>query len=132
MDPLLSVGKGTFVDDLIRLAGGRNIAEQAGGKYPRLSMEEVLAQNPEIILLASMNSQDAMAEERRYWQRWKSLPAVRNGRIYAVDSDLILRPSPRIVEGLEARDRHLKSQPRPGGVAHSKAAGKTFRNFSAL
>jgi iron complex transport system substrate-binding protein len=101
LDPLLSVGKGTFVDDLIRLAGGRNIAEDAGGKYPRLSMEEVLAQNPEVILLAAMNSPDLMAEERRYWQRWKTLSAVRNGRIRAVDSDLILRPSPRIVDGLE-------------------------------
>jgi iron complex transport system substrate-binding protein len=101
MDPLLSVGKGTFVDDLIRLGGGRNVAEDAAGKYPRLSMEEVLAQNPEVILLASMNSQDEMAEERRYWQRWKTLAAARNGRIHAIDSDLILRPSPRIVDGLE-------------------------------
>jgi iron complex transport system substrate-binding protein len=106
-DPLLSAGKGTFVDDLIRLAGGRNIAEKASGKYPRFSMEEVLAQDPEVIILASMKSQDPLNEERRQWERWKTLSAVRRGRIVVLDPDLIHRPSPRIVDGLEEMARAL-------------------------
>jgi iron complex transport system substrate-binding protein len=106
-DPLLSAGKGTFVDDLIRLAGGRNIAEKASGKYPRFSMEEVLAQDPEVIVLASMKSQDPLNEERRQWERWKTLSAVRRGRIVVLDPDLIHRPSPRIVDGLEEMARAL-------------------------
>ncbi len=99
-DPLISAGKGTFVDDLIRLAGGRNLAEKASGRYPRFSMEEVLAQDPEVLLLASM-TQDPMTEQRQWWERWKSISAVKHGRIYVLDSDLIHRPSPRIVDGLE-------------------------------
>jgi iron complex transport system substrate-binding protein len=106
-DPLISAGKGTFVDDLIRLAGGRNIAEKATGKYPRFSMEEVLAQDPEVIILASMKSQDPLTEERRQWERWKSLSAVRQGRIVVLDPDLIHRPSPRIVDGFEEMVRVL-------------------------
>lgn len=100
-NPLISAGKGTFVDDLIRLAGGQNVAETAAGKYPRFSMEEVLVQNPEVILLASMKSQDPLVKQRRWWERWKSISAVKQGRIYVLDSDLIHRPSPRMADGLE-------------------------------
>jgi iron complex transport system substrate-binding protein len=100
-NPLISAGKGTFVDDLIRLGGGRNVAETAAGKYPRFSMEEVLVQDPEVILLSSMKSQDPLVKQRRWWERWKTLSAVKHGRIYVLDSDLIHRPSPRMGEGLE-------------------------------
>ncbi|MBP1723413.1 MAG: ABC-type transporter cobalamide binding protein [Deltaproteobacteria bacterium] len=100
-NPLISAGKGTFVDDLIRFAGGRNVAETATGKYPRFSMEEVLVQDPEVILLASMKSRDPMVKQRRWWERWKTISAVKQGRIYVLDSDLIHRPSPRMAEGLE-------------------------------
>jgi iron complex transport system substrate-binding protein len=100
-NPLISAGKGTFVDDLIRLAGGRNVAETATGKYPHFSMEEVLVQDPEVILLASMKSQDPLVKQKRWWERWKTISAVKQGRIYVLDSDLIHRPSPRMVDGLE-------------------------------
>ncbi len=97
-NPLISSGKDTFVGDLIRLAGGTNIAESAGGKHPHLSMEEVIAQNPEVILLSSMKSEQAGHKE--WWRRWREISAVRSNRIYTMDSDLILRSSPRIVDGL--------------------------------
>jgi iron complex transport system substrate-binding protein len=100
-NPLISAGKGTFVDDLIRLAGGRNVAETAAGKYPRFSMEEVLVQDPEVILLSSMKSRDPLVKQRRWWERWKTISAVKHGRIFVLDSDLIHRPSPRMGEGLE-------------------------------
>ena len=100
-EPLISAGKGTFVDDLIRLGGGRNIAETAQGKYPRFSLEEVLAVDPEVIILASMRSDDPLTEQRQWWGRWKTITAVRQGRIHVLNSDLIHRPSPRIVDGLE-------------------------------
>ena len=100
-EPLINTGKGTFVDDLIRLGGGRNIAETAQGKYPRFSLEEVLAVDPEVIILASMRSDDPLTEQRQWWERWKTITAVRQGRIHVLNSDLIHRPSPRIVDGLE-------------------------------
>jgi iron complex transport system substrate-binding protein len=100
-NPLISAGKGTFVDDLIRISGGRNIAETAMGKYPRFSMEEILVQDPEVIFLASMKSRDPLVKQRKWWERWKKISAVKEGRIYVLDADLIHRPSPRIVDGLE-------------------------------
>ncbi|MGC8808888.1 MAG: ABC transporter substrate-binding protein [bacterium] len=106
-DPLLSAGNGTFINDLIRLAGGRNLAETAVGKYPRLSIEEVLALDPEVILLASMKSADPLLEQRQWWERWKTITAVRQGRVYVLEADLIHRPSPRIVIGLEEVARAL-------------------------
>jgi iron complex transport system substrate-binding protein len=106
-DPLISSGKGTFVDDLIRIAGGANIAESARGKHPRYSMEEVIAQDPQVIILSSMNSKDPLTDQRQWWDQWKEISAVRSGRIYVVDADLILRPSPRIVDGLEAIARAI-------------------------
>lgn len=105
LDPLISAGKGTFVDDLIRLAGGQNIAEKATARYPRFSMEEIIRQDPQIIILSSMRSQDPMAAERKWWHRWENISAVRLGRIYVLDADLIHRPSPRIVKGLEKMAR---------------------------
>ncbi len=89
------------MDDLIRIAGGINIAESAKGKHPRYSMEEVIAQDPEVIILSSMISKDPSSDQRQWWGRWKEISAVRLGRIYVIDSDIILRPSPRIVDGLE-------------------------------
>jgi len=106
-DPLISAGRGTFVDDLIRLAGGRNLAGVAKGKYPRLSVEEVFAQDPEVIILGSMKSQDVMTEGRGRLEHWKTVSAVRQGRIYVLDADLIYRPSPRIVDGLEEMARAI-------------------------
>jgi iron complex transport system substrate-binding protein len=106
-DPLMTAGRGTFVDDLIRLAGGRNVAEKVQGKYPRVSVEEVFAQDPEVVILGSMKSQDAMAEGRQWWNQWKTISAVRRGRIYVLDADLIYRPSPRIVDGLEEMARAI-------------------------
>jgi len=105
LDPLISAGKGTFVDDLIRLAGGQNIAEKATARYPRFSMEEIIRQDPQIIILSSMRSQDPMAAERKWWHRWENISAVRLGRIFVLDADLIHRPSPRIVKGLEKMAR---------------------------
>lgn len=106
-DPLLSAGKGTFINDLIRLAGGRNLAESATGKYPRLSLEEVLGMDPEVILLASMKSADPLLAQRQWWERWKTITAVRQGRVYVLEADLIHRPSPRIIIGLEEVARAL-------------------------
>ncbi len=100
-DPLISSGKGTFVDDLIRAAGGVNIAENAKGKHPRYGMEDVIAQDPEVIILSSMNSKDPLTEQRQWWHQWKEISAVRLDRIYVIDADLIHRPSPRVVDGME-------------------------------
>ena len=105
--PIVTAGKGSFADDLIRLAGGENIAGKEKEMYPRLGMEEVLQRAPEVILISSMNPKAEHKKVLQEWSRWKTLPAVKDNRIYVIDSDLIDRPSPRIIDGLEGIARIL-------------------------
>jgi iron complex transport system substrate-binding protein len=103
--PIVTVGKGSFGDDLIRLSGGENIAGNDREMYPRLGMEEILKRSPEVIVISSMNPRGDYEKAFREWERWKMIPAVKQGRIYLIDSDLIDRPSPRIIDGLEEMAR---------------------------
>ncbi|MCX7920275.1 MAG: cobalamin-binding protein [bacterium] len=98
--PLITAGQGTFTDSLISLAGGNNLAHNAKIKYPKYSLEEIIRQQPEVIIVANMlNQADTTVYTR--WQKWQQIPAVRNHRVYSINSDIIARPSPRIIEGLE-------------------------------
>jgi len=105
--PIVTVGKNSFADDLIRLAGGDNVAGNEKEMYPRFGMEEILKRSPEVILISSMNPKGNYQKVLQEWSRWKTIPAVKNGRIHLLDSDLIDRPSPRIIEGLEEMARLL-------------------------
>jgi iron complex transport system substrate-binding protein len=105
--PMVTVGKGSFADDLIRLAGGENIAGKEKEVYPRFGMEEILKESPEVIIISSMNPKGDYQKILQEWSRWKTLPAVKNGRIHLIDSDLLDRPSPRIIDGLEELARVL-------------------------
>jgi iron complex transport system substrate-binding protein len=105
--PMVTVGKGSFADDLIRLAGGENIAGKEKEVYPRFGMEEILKRSPEVIIISSMNPKGDYQKIFQEWTRWKTLPAVKNGRIHLIDSDLLDRPSPRIIDGLEELARVL-------------------------
>jgi len=103
--PIVTVGKGSFADDLIHLAGGENIAGREKEMYPRLGMEEILKRSPEVILVSSMNPKGDYQRIFQEWARWKMIPAVKDGRIHLINSDLIDRPSPRIIDGLEEMAR---------------------------
>ena len=103
--PLVTVGKGSFADDLIYLAGGENIGAADGKMYPRFGLEEILRRAPEVIIISSMNPGGSYDKIIQEWARWKTIPAVQNGRIHLIDSDLIDRPSPRIIDGLEEMAR---------------------------
>ena len=70
-------------------------------------MEEILKRSPEVILISSMKPGGGYERVLREWERWKTVPAVKQGRIHLIDSDLIDRPSPRIVDGLEEMARLL-------------------------
>jgi iron complex transport system substrate-binding protein len=98
--PLITAGQETFTDSLIELAGGLNIAHESKIKYPKYSLEEIIRQQPEIIIVANMQSQiDTTVYSR--WQKWNQIPAVRNHRVYSINSDIMARPAPRIIDGLE-------------------------------
>jgi iron complex transport system substrate-binding protein len=99
--PIMTVNKNTFLNDLIQMAGGTNMARDEPISYPRVSLEEVIRKKPELIIISSMERGGRFEKARREWLKWTSIPAVKNGRVHLIDSDLIDRPSPRIVEGLE-------------------------------
>ena len=102
INPIMTVGKNTFHNDLLRMAGGSNISGDEKTKYPQYSVEEVLIRSPDIIIISSMHRGGGFERKKEEWTRWKNIPAVKNDRIHIVDSDLLDHPSPRIVDGLEA------------------------------
>jgi len=104
ISPIVSAGTDTYIHELIELAGGINLAK---GRltYPRFSKEQVLALEPEVFIITSMSRQAVFEQVKAEWRRWPNIPAVRNERIFLVDSDLFDRPSPRLVRGLELLTR---------------------------
>jgi iron complex transport system substrate-binding protein len=109
VSPIVSVGSETFIHELIEIAGGKNLAEGPLA-YPRFSREQVLTLEPEVLIITSMARQAVFEEVKAEWRRWPNMPAVRNDRIYLVDSDLFDRPSPRLVVGLELLIRLIHPQ----------------------
>ena len=99
--PIMTVSRKTFHHDVIGLAGGENMSADEPITYPRINMEEVIGRKPEVIIISSMERGGSYEEAKREWMKWPSIPAVRDGRVHLVDSDLLDRPSPRVVSGLE-------------------------------
>ena len=100
--PIITVGRGTLADDLIRLTGGRSISEHEPLSYPLYSLETILSKAPEIIIMSSMETKRDYLNLVKMWHHWKTIPAVKMNAIYVIDSNLVDRPTPRIVQGLEA------------------------------
>jgi len=101
-EPLMTAGPGTFIDDLIHLAGATNIASDAATKYPVYNLETLIDRNPEVIIISvGHGSIAASVEGVKSRGRWRILDAVKNNRVYGIDADLVSRPGPRIVDGLE-------------------------------
>ncbi|MGE5592778.1 MAG: ABC transporter substrate-binding protein [Betaproteobacteria bacterium] len=95
-EPLMTAGPGTFVDELVYAAGGWNIAHDAKGEWPEFSAEAVIERDPDVVILTNFNKAEALA--RRAWQ---GISAYKAGRVYEVNPDLLVRPGPRLVDGLE-------------------------------
>ncbi|MDP2910833.1 MAG: cobalamin-binding protein [Candidatus Omnitrophota bacterium] len=100
-EPLMTAGKGSFVDELITLAGGDNIAHEINRPYSNFSAEKVVSLNPGCIIMAYMDKESPLRlVEARFG--WKDIDAVKNKRVFNdIDPDILLRPGPRITEGLK-------------------------------
>ncbi|MDH3383903.1 MAG: cobalamin-binding protein [Deltaproteobacteria bacterium] len=96
--PIIAAGNGTFLDELVRIPGGRNAAGMFAGRYPRLSVEDLIAAGPDIILVAGMTGVEGFSPDV---SRWAEVPAFRNGDVVTLDGDLVTRPGPRMVGALE-------------------------------
>jgi iron complex transport system substrate-binding protein len=104
--PLITAGPHTFIADAIRLAGGSSIADDLSGEWPRLSLEDALHRDPDIILFSKSESFSPALDEFQKLPGWKDFRAVKEHRMYFI-SDTINRPSPRLIDALEEVERIL-------------------------
>jgi len=95
--PLTTIGGTQILSDVIRLCGGRNVFARLNALAPQVSEEAVLASRPEVIIGSGV------ADERPAWldawRRWSQLPAVKNNQLLHIHPDLVLRATPRLVDG---------------------------------
>ncbi len=101
---IFTVGPGSYIHDLIEIAGGQNIAARAVSAYPQLSAEEILRSDPEIIVLAAAEY-SAKPDQVAARTGWSVISAVKNKRIVSIAPNLINRPGPRVGEAAEAYAR---------------------------
>jgi len=98
--PLITAGRNTFINDLINIAGGKSISAEETADYPQFSRETVVARAPEIIVAPSSHGVE-FVKESDLRRDFATTPAIRSNRIVWVIPDLVDRPGPRIIEGLE-------------------------------
>lgn len=103
-------GPGTFIDTLIRMAGGENLGASLQGEWVQVSLEELIVRQPDIILLGDATWGGVRAEDVAARAGWDALQAVKEGKIFPFDDNLVSRPGPRLVDGLEAMARLLHPQ----------------------
>jgi iron complex transport system substrate-binding protein len=110
-EPLVVAGQRTAADDAIKLLGGVNIAEDAVGRYPKYSIEEIFHQSPDIIFVGKGMSGKGAEDMRKLTSglldRLAALPAVKNNRVFFV-SDSLFRLGPRIIDGIKELSGYMK------------------------
>lgn len=100
-EPLFTIGTDSFITKLVETAGGVSVTKDIPSGYPKLSKETAAASDPDLIILSDSEDNrepnDAFANSR----------AVKNGRIYRIDADILSRPGPRMVDALEQMSRMI-------------------------
>lgn len=100
--PLLATGGGSFLDELIEVAGGSNVYGFMPEPSPRITVEDLLKRDPEVILLSPESRARYVADPR-----WRALRAVRQHRLLVVDTTVVYRPGPRLGEAARSIARLL-------------------------
>jgi iron complex transport system substrate-binding protein len=108
IEDLIAVGRASYLNGLIEIAGGKNIFKDAVAPYPKVGMEEVLARDPEVIVdMGDMSQTENVTDAHKravvqLWRAYPSIAAVKNGRVFAVASEIFTVPGPRMVEAARA------------------------------
>jgi iron complex transport system substrate-binding protein len=104
-DPLVMAGPASYLGELIVTAGGTNVADRLGGKWPRSGWEFLIAAAPDVVIDLSQEARvgDGLAR----WRRFSDIPAVQHGRVHAGDGTLLLHPGPRLPLAAESLARVL-------------------------
>jgi iron complex transport system substrate-binding protein len=97
-EPATTTGSGTYIHELIEIAGGRNLFWDMPGLWPTVSMEEVVERGPDIVLLSHTAEIPVEIERLRELPGWRDLQAVREGRALLIDANLFNRPGPRVTD----------------------------------
>lgn len=100
-EPLFTVGKDSFLTELVEQAGGISVTKDVATAYPKLSTEAAAASDPDAIFLSDS------ADNREPNKAFKDSKAVKSGRVYRINADIISRPGPRLVDALEEIARRL-------------------------
>ncbi len=106
-EPLIVAGPGTAIDEAITLLGAGNIASRAATAYPKYSIEEVIRQAPDVLVIGKGSGMDMMAVSKGILKRLSTIPAVKNERVCYV-GDGLYRLGPRVVHGIEELAECLK------------------------
>ncbi len=111
--PLMTAGSGTFIDDMITIAGGENIGAQAGSGFPNFSTEVLVKDDPQVYI-ADSGSMSAPGDITKR-AGFSELTAVKDGKVYVIEDSIIARPGPRLAEGLQklAEMIHPEASPAP-------------------
>lgn len=110
---LFSFGAGSYVHEMVALAGGRSITADLETRAPRLSDEFVLTRAPEVIV-GSLGDDYRIERLLEHHPTWTLVPAVRDRAVYSVPGDLLLRPGPRLFAGALLLREALGTGPVPG------------------
>jgi iron complex transport system substrate-binding protein len=114
-NPYMSVSSGTWIGDLIKLAGGVNIFGGSLSDWPIIESDDIIKRNPDLMVFPVIQGIP------RFWgsfeavkQRsgWDAITAIRNGSLFEIPRDLISRPGPRLVDALELLGKIIHGQPR--------------------
>ncbi|HEU5287920.1 MAG TPA: cobalamin-binding protein [Candidatus Limnocylindria bacterium] len=101
-----TVGPGSYIHDLIAIAGGVNVAANAGSAYPQISLEEIVRADPEVIVLGDADY-GTTVDQVGARPGWSGMAAVRNKKVFPISDSLVSRPGPRVGDAAEAYARLL-------------------------
>ncbi len=119
VEDLIAAGASSYIDELIAAAGGQNVFHDAAAPYSKVGLEEILKRDPDVIIDMGEMAQTVGITERqkrevvRLWSRYSNLKAVREGRVFAVASDVFVVPGPRVVEAARQIAAMLGAGARP-------------------
>jgi iron complex transport system substrate-binding protein len=118
--PMVAVGRGAFLDELLARAHADNIGDESAQAWPRLSLEYIIASAPAVILDGQMGTDPDTPSN--FWSKYPSIPAVQNHRVSGYPEDPTLHPGPRIAQTLEILARLIHPEAfRPAAAASGAA-----------
>jgi iron complex transport system substrate-binding protein len=113
IEDIIVIGRASYLNEILQTAGGVNIFRDSVAPYPKVGIEEILSRNPEVIVdMGDMTDTAGVTDQQKravvaLWNRYPSLRAVRNHRVYAVGSDVFVVPGPRMIEAAREFARML-------------------------